>query len=87
VTTATATATPLRAKALAVLRSGRLQVLKAQCNDSLDLVELVCRVRSSREGVHPYAVDYLDETWTCTCRLGAGCAHIAAARLIAGVPA
>lgn len=80
----TATATPLRSKALAVLREGRLSVVSARSTSALELTELVVRVRSSREGGPSYAVDYLDGVWDCTCRRPQPCAHVTAAQLVSG---
>lgn len=75
----------LRPRALAVLRTGRLTVLKADCRKDAHVVdEVIARVQSSRDGGSAYAVDYLDGVWTCTCRAEAECPHIAAVRLVTG---
>jgi hypothetical protein len=75
----------LRKKALAVLREGRLQLLHVTCRRTAhDVDEVIARVRSSRDGGPAYAVDFLDGAWTCTCRDGGGCAHVAAAQLVTG---
>lgn len=72
----------LRTRALAVLREGRCQVLVAKWDGSSDTAEyVVFRVRSSREGGRPYAVDLLDGVWSCTCGTEP-CAHVAAAQLV-----
>lgn len=78
-------ATPLRSKALSVLREGRLQIRHTACRKYSHIVdEVVARVLSSRTGGGAYAVDFLDGVWTCTCRQGTGCGHIAAAQLATG---
>jgi hypothetical protein len=75
----------LRKKALAVLREGRLHLLHVTCRRTAhDVDEVIARVRSSRDGGPAYAVDFLDGTWTCTCRDGGGCAHVAAAQIVTG---
>lgn len=79
---------PLRAKALAVLREGRLTVVLARSPaGSVRPQELVCAVRSSRHGGPTYAVDLAGGVWSCTCDREQPCAHIAAAQLVAGHPA
>lgn len=75
----------LRPKALAVLHTGRLTVLRADCRkDAHTVDEVIARVRSSREGGPAYAVDFLDGIWSCTCRAGGDCPHVAAAQLVTG---
>lgn len=77
----------MRAKALAVLREGRLTVRHARTYDkTLDGApsEVIAVVRSSRVGGPQYAVDLLDGAWTCTCRNGGDCAHTAAVALVTG---
>lgn len=75
----------LRRKALAVLREGRLTILHATCRKTAhDVDEVIARVRSSRQGGPNYAIDFLDGTWTCTCRAGSDCPHIAAAQIVTG---
>lgn len=75
-----------RRSALAALRSGRVTVLHAECRKTAhDVDEVIARVRSSRDGGPTYAVDLLDETWTCTCRDGGGsCGHVHAVQLVTG---
>jgi len=77
---------PLRRKALAIIREGRLTVLATWCNWVDCVVDsAVVRVQSSRPGVSPYIVDLLaDDEWTCTCRDSAVCPHIRAAQLVTG---
>jgi hypothetical protein len=75
----------LRRKALAVLREARLTILHAECRKTAqDVDEVIARVRSSREGGPSYCVDFLDGVWTCTCRDGGGCAHVAAVQIVTG---
>lgn len=76
----------LRPKALSVLRSGRLTVLRAVCTSDHTVTDVTAAVRSSREGGPTYAVDCDAGQWTCTCRLTTGCAHIAAVQLVTGHP-
>ncbi len=73
-----------RRKALAVVRESRLTLLHVHADERFEVQEVVARVRSSRAGGATYAVDYLDGTWTCTCRAGGGCPHDLAARLVTG---
>jgi len=76
----------MRAKALAVLREGRLTVLSAASDmTTLTATEAVVRVVGSRG---TYAVDLREGMWQCTCSANAGgsrCGHIAAAQLVLGV--
>lgn len=75
----------LRKKALAVLREGRLQLQHVTCRRTAhDVDEVVGRVQSSRAGGPAYAVDFLDDCWTCTCRPNELCAHIAAVQMVTG---
>lgn len=79
--------TPQRAKALAVLREGRLTVLRAECRKTAHEVdEVIARVQSSRQGGPAYAVDLSFGQWTCTCRDGADgtCPHASAVKLVTG---
>jgi hypothetical protein len=81
----TSTASPLRSKALSVLREGRLTVLRADCVKQSHVVDqVIARVRSSRQGGPAYAVDFLDGVWDCTCTRPAPCAHVAAVQLVTG---
>lgn len=74
-----------RRKALAVLREARLTLLHVTCRRTAHEVdEVIARVRSSREGGPNYCVDLLDGVWTCTCRAGGDCAHVAAAQIVTG---
>ena len=80
---------PLRGRALAILREGRLTVVYARTSRDGGAVpdQLIVAVRSSRDGGGTYAIDFLDGVWTCTCRDGAQnrpCAHMEAARLVTG---
>lgn len=78
---------PLRSRALAILREGRLTVIYARNTGDSEPDQLVVAVRSSRDGGGTYAIDFLDGAWTCTCRDGAQnrpCAHMEAARLVTG---
>ena len=75
---------PLRRKALAVIREGRLTVLMA--SHVVHVVDgVVARVESSRVGSGPYVVDLLEDgQWVCTCRATEVCPHIAAAQIVTG---
>lgn len=75
----------LRPKALSVLREGRLTLLRVDCvKSSHEVDQVIARVQSSRQGGPAYCVDFLDGVWTCTCRLGGGCGHVAAVQLVTG---
>lgn len=77
---------PLRRKALAIIREGRLTVLMAECRRISHTVDAaIVRVQSSRPSVGPYVVDLLgDGQWTCTCRAEGVCPHIRAGQLVTG---
>ena len=76
---------PLRRKALAIIREGRLTVLMVTSGSDALVVDVVAQVLSSRPGVSPYAVDLLsDGAWVCTCRADGVCPHIRAAQLVTG---
>ena len=81
---------PLRRKALAIIREGRLTVLGAACrlgrSGEKDAVvdTLTVRVQSLRFGFNPYIVDLLYGRWTCTCIAVGLCKHIRASQLITG---
>lgn len=80
---------PMRAKALACLREGRVTVLGVQLDAVWKPVRVVARVRSSRDH-HPYRVILRAGMWTCTCREGMRnepCAHVAAVALVTTVEA
>lgn len=84
-------ADPLRSRALACLREGRVTVLRVTVNDAWRPVVVFARVLSSRDR-HPYRVQLRAGTWTCTCREGLRdqpCAHVTAVALVttAGVAA
>lgn len=84
--TATSTdASPHRRVALTCLREGRVSILYSRTTGDLTVVEVVGRVLSSRPGERPYAVDFRDAGWACTCRdgqQGRGCKHIYAVQLV-----
>lgn len=78
------TTDPLRAKALACLREGRVAVLRVLPDPRWQPVLVLARVRSSRDG-HPYRVQLHGSRWSCTCRAGMRdepCPHIAAVMLV-----
>ena len=77
---------PLRRKALAIIREGRLTVLTAgSWMKSSTVNAAIAQVQSSRPGVGPYVVDLLgDGQWTCTCWADVVCPHIRAAQLVTG---
>jgi hypothetical protein len=80
-------ASPLRRKALAVIREGRLAVLNAwQDQPGADRrpVHVEAAVRSSRQGGPTYAVDLADDRWVCTCSQPQPCPHVAAVQLATG---
>lgn len=75
---------PLRAKALACLREGRVAVLRVLPDDRWRPELVVARVRSSRDQ-HPYRVQYREERWSCSCAAGLRdepCPHLAAVMLV-----
>lgn len=75
---------PLRAKALACLREGRVNLLRVLPDTHWKPVVVVARVRSSRDQ-HPYRVWFKNARWSCTCRDGLRkehCAHVAAVQLV-----
>lgn len=76
--------TPLRSKALTVLRSGRLTVIRTASTADNTVAEFTAKVQSSREGGATYAVDLAFGRWSCTCGSHDICAHIAAAQLVTG---
>jgi len=73
-------ADPMRAKALACLREGRVSVLRAET----DPRRVWAHVKSSRDG-YRYRVALQGGKWVCDCRLGLRgeqCAHVAAVALV-----
>jgi hypothetical protein len=79
-----AAADPLRSKALACLREGRVSVLLVRPDDRWKPELIVARVRSSRDA-HPYRVELRSGRWSCNCRDGMRdeqCAHVAAVTLV-----
>lgn len=77
-------ADPMRAKALACLREGRVTVLGVKLDAGWKPARVVARVRSSRDG-HAYRVQLRVRDWSCTCRDGLRnqpCAHAAAVALV-----
>lgn len=78
------TADPQRAKALSVIREGRLTVLHAACHKTAHEVdEVIARVQSSRPGGAVYAIDFAAGLWSCTCG-DVECPHVIAVRLVTG---
>jgi hypothetical protein len=78
---------PMRAKALTILREGRLSVCRATDNEAHEPQRVMALVTSSRPGVGRYAVEMSagGQSWSCTCRDGMQdlpCAHVAALRLV-----
>lgn len=83
---------PLRARALAVLRSGRCTIVRATDNEHHDVQRVMALVASSRPGRGRYVVDYAAHPfpgaivgWQCTCRNGQHgepCVHVAAVQLV-----
>lgn len=75
---------PMRSKALACLREGRVTVLGVKLDAAWHPVAVVARVRSSRDQ-HPYRVLLRMGMWSCDCRDGQHdqpCAHVAAVQLV-----
>jgi uncharacterized Zn finger protein len=75
---------PLRSKALACLREGRVTVFGVKLDDGWRPIAVLARVRSSRDR-HPYRVVLRDGVWSCTCRAGLRdepCPHVAAVALV-----
>lgn len=75
---------PIRTRALACLREGRVTVLGVKLDAAWRPVAVVARVRSSRDG-HQYRVMLRAGTWTCDCRDGMRnntCPHAAAVALV-----
>jgi hypothetical protein len=77
-------ADPMRSRALACLRSGRVTVYGVKLDDAWKPIVVLARVRSSRDR-HPYRVQFRDGDWSCDCREGLHgepCAHVAAVQLV-----
>ena len=90
----TQTTNPLRRKALACIREGRVAIRRVETNaltDNDDIYKVGAIVRSSRDN-HPYRVEYhgVIAKWSCDCREGRRdlpCAHTLAVALVTtGVP-
>lgn len=78
------TTDPMRPRALAALRSGRVTVLGVKLDAAWRPVTVIARVKSSRDN-HRYRVRYLAGQWSCDCRdgqHGIPCAHTAAVALV-----
>lgn len=74
---------PLRSKALACLREGRVTVLAIQRDGDVP-DRVLARVRSSRDD-YMYRVEFRAGAWTCGCRNGLRdetCGHVEAVRLV-----
>lgn len=86
----TALRDPLRTKALAALREGRVTIIEADPDDDQKRPgSVVARVETSRPNSHRYYV--VDRSsgarWACTCdawQSGMPCAHVAAVQLVTG---
>lgn len=75
---------PLRSKALACLREGRVTVYDVTVDDKWRITHVLARVLSSRDR-HPYCVELADSGVTCDCRSGLRgetCAHALAVALV-----
>lgn len=87
---AVVTVPELRPKAMAALRDGRVNIVRARCRDTeLAPFEVVALVRSSRDIEQKYAVDLFNGEWSCVGRFAAcpqPCAHVAAVQLVTGHP-
>jgi len=82
-------ADPIRSKALACLREGRVTVYGVKLDDRWRPVVVLARVLSSRDR-HPYKVQLRDGAWSCGCReglRGEPCAHVAAVQHVIPVGA
>ncbi len=75
----------LRPRVLGYLRDGAVSVFHARSpRDGTPPHEVIARVQGHNG---KYIVDFLDGSWSCTCREwspDSGCAHIAAAQLVTG---
>lgn len=82
--TMAATRSPIRTKALAILREQRLRLVTVKCPDGGTVPDLILARVKGFHGV--YAVDLIAGRWTCTCREGLDgeCAHAWAVRLVTG---
>lgn len=77
-------ADPLRSKALACLREGRVTVYGVGCDAKWRIVSVVARVRSSQDR-HPYLTRFSNGNWSCDCRDGQRdlpCPHVVAVALV-----
>lgn len=77
-------ADPMRSKALACLREGRVTVYGVKLDDAWKPLVVLARVLSSRDR-HPYRIQFRDGTWSCDCREGLHgepCPHVAAVQLV-----
>jgi hypothetical protein len=77
-------ADPMRSKALACLREGRVTVYGIKLDDAWRPTVVLARVLSSRDR-HPYLVRFHDSAWSCSCRdglRGDRCPHVTAVQLV-----
>lgn len=83
---ARAVSRPLRLKALAIFREGRLDIRSRQPGvaHTPRFSSIEAAVTSSRTGGPVYAVDLDGERWSCTCRASVDCAHILAVQMVTG---
>lgn len=84
-----ATSDPVRARALAALREGRVTVLGVKLDEQWRPVHVLATVRSSRENVRPHRVRFVAGRWSCTCPestvadgVTRSCPHSAAVALV-----
>lgn len=78
------TADPLRSRALACLREGRVTVLAVGVDKQWQPIRVLARVRSSRDD-HLYRIRRIAGTWSCTCREGLReqpCPHVRAVAMV-----
>lgn len=78
-----AAADPVRSRALAALREGRVMVLGVKLDEAWRPVHVLATVRSSRDNVRPHRVRYSAGAWSCTCGGSESpCPHAAAVALV-----
>ncbi|MEU4577472.1 hypothetical protein [Nonomuraea sp. NPDC023979] len=76
----------VRAQACSYLRAGRVTVTAAAATEH-DGQRRADVVRAHVDGhSSTYLVHLVDNTWSCTCRRPAECAHVAAVQLVTGHP-
>lgn len=80
-----AAADPVRTRALACLREGRVRVIGVNNDEQWRPVQVIATVRSSREHVGAYRIRFSAGRWSCTCDGvvdGLLCPHASAVALV-----